>query len=109
LAVSVIFVFGLRQVFIRFLNNPEYTTPTVLTSDFIDQLECLNLFTPEFLLTLNHGATNPFTTTFMLQLKAEFDLGDQILFDTGIHSILGDLPPNFQEVLTELVLISPIL
>jgi hypothetical protein len=107
LVTSVMFVWGMRLALYLFLYSPQITIPPILTSDFINQVNNLNIFTPEFLFGLRPGGINPFTPTLMAQLRAEFALGDQILYDTGIHSILGTIRPTTEVLIRELILIAP--
>jgi hypothetical protein len=81
----------------------------VLTPGILFQIRGLELFKEEFLARLLPGGLNPFTPSFMDYLRGELNRGDEILFDTGIHTIFGDNCPDIEVVIQELQLLAPIL
>lgn len=108
LASSIIFLWGVRVTLAVFLYNP-IAMPRILTPEFIDQLRGLDLFKEEFLAGLWPGRLNPLTPTLIDRLRWEFAIGDQVLYDTGIHTIFSYNCPSVEDLIQELTLIAPIL
>lgn len=106
-AASAICVWSVRMALVFFINNGQTIIPSTLTNIIIVELDQSNLFTPQFISGLTPGDINPFTPEVIAQLRLELTAGDEILYDLGIHSILGPLPPTLEVIIRELSLISP--